>query len=55
MSLTELLEVSASWHIDLERNMSFRPAHPLSVCARAASRVGRITDKLRKLSMAGRG
>jgi hypothetical protein len=55
VSLAELLEVSASLPIGLERDMSFWPVHPLSVYARVASRVGRITEERCVLSMGARG
>lgn len=55
VSLAELLEVSAGLPIGLERDWSWSPAYGVSVYARAASRVGRITELRSVLSVAARG
>lgn len=44
VSLAEIEEVSAGLAIGLERDTSFRPAHPISTYARAAREAGRIVD-----------
>ncbi len=44
VSLAEIEEVSAGLAIGLERDVSFRPTHPISAYARAAREAGRIVD-----------
>jgi hypothetical protein len=44
VSLDELKEVSAGLAIGLERDLSFRGVHPISVYARAARTAGRIVE-----------
>ncbi len=44
VSLEELNEVSAGLVIGVERDLSFRATHPVSVYARAAKAAGRIVE-----------
>ncbi|WP_342166603.1 DUF2958 domain-containing protein [Methylobacterium sp. SD21] len=55
VSLDELKEVSAGLVIGLERDLSFRAQHPISVYARAARAAGRIVDPGNTQNMYPRG
>ncbi|WCS25698.1 DUF2958 domain-containing protein [Methylobacterium sp. NMS14P] len=51
VSLDELKEVSAGLVIGLERDLSFRATHPISIYARAARAARRIVDLSSTLDM----